>query len=135
MNINISVIIRFTRTMIEITDNEVTGRIPRLKMVRLPISSHEKTLLITSLPVLLFLINKKLYSFALFFIVTHSSILCTARMYIRIQARKPEKNVITVLSRCVLVLSLMKRKNRVRKLFISSFHKNCITEDVILSSL
>jgi hypothetical protein len=85
MNINMSVIIRFIRTMIEITDNEVTGLIPRLKMVALYISSHEKTLLITSLPVSLFLISKKLYSFTLFFIVTHSSIRCTARMCIRIQ--------------------------------------------------
>ncbi len=79
MNINISVIIRFTRTMIEIIDNEVTGLISRLKMVGLHISSHEKTLLITSLPVSLFLITKKLYSFTLFFIVTH------ARMFIKIQ--------------------------------------------------
>ena len=61
MNVNISVIIRFTRTMIEITDNEVTGLIPRLKMVALHISNHEKTLFITSLPVSLFLISKKLY--------------------------------------------------------------------------
>ncbi len=60
MDINLSVIISFTRTMIEIADNEVTELIPRLKTVGLHISSHEKTLLITSLPVSLFLISKKL---------------------------------------------------------------------------
>jgi hypothetical protein len=48
MNINISVIIRFTRTVIGITNKEVTGIRSRLKKIVLHISSHKKTLPIAS---------------------------------------------------------------------------------------
>jgi hypothetical protein len=122
MRINISVIIRFARTIIEITDNEVSGLTPRLKMVTLHISNHEQNIA---------------HYFSSSFIIPdkQETIFVYAVVYNNTLIHPLHYKHVHWNARNVLALSLMKRKNPLRKQFMSSFHKNYLTEDLILSSL